>query len=210
MPHISVRFKLLIGMSFELDKLRLGSLSGHFQDSGPWFGLGQEQQWDPVLAVFFADRISYPVWEDQASFERVQSLLQVYSEGFEVGFFSGSDGLYLPYGYTGYYPIARTSFEELKSQPECWKTRSIAVQPGERYFCLFNYSVAPSFYKTHFSYLLMQRYIKRIKKLRASGLVAFVVSEEGGKFAERVFGLKEVGILGSEHGERVFAGSFSS
>jgi NAD(P)-dependent dehydrogenase (short-subunit alcohol dehydrogenase family) len=115
MPHISERFKLLIGMSFELDKLRLGSLFGHFQDSGPWFGLGQEQHWDPVLAVFLADRISYPVWEDQASFECVQSLLQVYSEGFEVGFFSGSDGLYLPYGYTAYYPIARTSFEELKS-----------------------------------------------------------------------------------------------
>jgi len=74
-------------MSFELDKLRLGSLFGHFQDSGPWFGLGQEQHWDPVLAVFLADRISYPVWEDQASFECVQSLLQVYSEGFEVGFF---------------------------------------------------------------------------------------------------------------------------
>ena len=160
-----------------------------------------------VLALFFADLASYSVSSDQVEFHRLAYLVASFPQGFTLAW-AKIAGEYWPVGYTGWYPMSRTTFETFQNRPESLKTRMVVPVPESQgvhpLVYLFNYSVAPSFKKTPFSKMLMKNYAQELASQDPGGLAAITVSDDGSRIAQR-FGLSLVGEfrLGNET-ERVF------
>lgn len=171
------------------------------QESDGFFGCYSSEHWRKfVLATFLADLISYPNTVDQVNFDRLLFVMHGFPQGFRIWWINISNQLWVPAGYTGWYPMNETMFELLKQSPERLRGRMVvpATEPNREksYLYLFNYSAAPMFKHSSFSKRLMERYAEDIKDQQADGLACITVSEDGARMAIR-FQMSFTGYLNS-------------
>lgn len=173
----------------------------------PLFGLYASINWRKfVLAVFFADIVSYMEEVEQVSFERLLFVLHRYPQGFKTWWIK-IGGAYWPVGYTGWYPMSKTAYEVFKNAPDSLSDRMVVPEISTNkhpFLYLFNYSVAPQFKKTILSKILVKEFVEEIKKQEPKGLACITVSEEGEKVASQ-FGMRHTGnLIMDKSKEKVF------
>ncbi len=145
-----------------------------------------------VLAGVAADWACYLKPDDRAEFDRMQSVLDSFPEGFKIYFAKTDKGEFLPVGYTGWYPISEEVFNLLSDTPEKIKHRGamvpVPLQPRENYVYLFNFSIAPQLVGSVHSRALIKDYAGQIVSIPKSGMAAVTVSKYGISACEK-FGL---------------------
>jgi hypothetical protein len=146
-----------------------------------------------VLAVFFADYVSYAKDVDRVGFERLLFVMHAFPEGFRVWWTKLLDGQWWPVGYTGWYPMLETAFELFEKSPHKLNDRMVVPAEG-RYLYLFNFSVPLQFKKSELSKKLIKSYVEDINKQKAIGLACVTVSEDGVRIANG-FGMSHAGDL---------------
>ena len=164
---------------------------------GTSFGLYPIEKWRKlVLAIYFADIVSYPHITDQVAFERLLFVMHAFPQGFRTWWAKLSEEVWLPVGYSGWYPMLQTAFELFKTNPEKIKDRTVvphvSSQNQNPYLYFFNFSVAPPFKKTFLSKALMKNFVQDICSQTAAGLACITVSEDGERVA-RCFGMSKSG-----------------
>lgn len=144
-----------------------------------------------TLSAFAADLASYPKIEDQADYPRLTSVIESFPQGFSVYFSEVSGDVFLPVGYTGWYPVSEQVFDLLDKSPEKITNRG-DMRPVEMtqdsYIYLFNYSIAAPLRQTEHSRSLINDFVKTITDLNVRGLAAVTVSPDGIRIAEK-FGM---------------------
>ncbi len=177
------------------------------------FGFFPSLNWRKfVLAVFFADLVSYPDPRNQVNFDRLLFILHSYPQGFRVYWSLFPDGSRWPVGYTGWYPMLESQFHLLAQDPQKMKSRMIlpAVDDpilSKSFIYLFNFSVAKPFRMTSLSSALMKSYCWDLSQAQAQGLCLIAVSQHGEKMAERL-GMSCTGWLGDGmRRDRVYIGA---
>ncbi len=151
-----------------------------------------------VAAAFLADIASYPEPAEQVGLERLMYVMHVFPRGFRVWGAIMPDGLWLPVGYSGWYPIPETSFEILEQKTKSVRDRMVVplpnVVPEESFLYLFNFSIIEPLRRTSASRRLVRAFAEDITRQAARGLVATTVSAEGGRVCER-FQMKKTGAI---------------
>jgi hypothetical protein len=151
-----------------------------------------------VSAAFLADLASYPAPVDRVELCRLLHVMHVFPRGFRVWIGELDDGSRLPVGYSGWYPVAETSFELLERTPERLQDRAVvplpAVTPGGGFLYVFNYSVIPQLRGTSASGRLVKSLAADVAGTAWRGLAAITVSPEGARVAGR-FGMRKTGAL---------------
>jgi hypothetical protein len=161
------------------------------------FGYYPSECWRKfVLAVFFADLISYENPVDQVNFERLLFVMHAFPQGFRVWGIKLTDGKYWPVGYTAWYPMSEMMFEIFQKSPEKLKDRTVVPDAKrvkeKKYLYLFNYSVVPALKNTALTKQMLQRFDQDIKSQSPSGLACVTVSADGMRVAKR-FGMSHTG-----------------
>jgi hypothetical protein len=168
------------------------------ETAGVWGRYGDSRFRKFVAAAFLADIASYPEPVDQVGFERLMYVMHVFPRGFRVWGATMPDGLWLPVGYSGWYPIPETSFEILEQKTESVRDRMVVplptVVPEESYLYLFNFSIIEPLRRTDASRHLLRAFAEDITRQAARGLVAITVSAEGGRVVEQ-FQMKKTGTI---------------
>jgi hypothetical protein len=159
-------------------------------EKDPHFGLYPSEKWRKfVLAAFAADLLSFDKPVDQVNFERLLFVMHAFPEGFRVWWIKCAD-IWLPVGYTGWYPMLETMYVLMETKPDQLKDRMVVPHPSSishhPYLYLFNFSVAAICKKTKLSNALMKRYIQEITEQHAKGFSCITVSEDGIRVANRL------------------------
>lgn len=157
------------------------------------FGLYPSKKWRKfVLAVFLADLVSYTQLADQVNFERLLFVMHAFPQGFRVWWMKFPDHSWWPVGYTAWYPMFETMFEQLENKPERLKDRMIAPNGYSNnhkpYLYLFNYSAASVLKKSDLTRELMKKFAKDVQSQNAAGWACITVSADGVQVANR-FGM---------------------
>lgn len=165
----------------------------------PLFRLFSSQNWRKfVLSTFLADLVSYPKLVDQVDFDRLLFVMHAFPQGFRIWWRKFPNQVWLPVGYTGWYPMLETHFEIFEHHPEKLKDRMVVPYPSslrnQPYLYLFNYSVIPCLKRSPLTKQLMEKYAQDINTQQARGLACITVSEDGTRVAHR-FGMKYSGAL---------------
>ncbi|MFO0759617.1 MAG: hypothetical protein U0359_24200 [Byssovorax sp.] len=151
-----------------------------------------------VAATFLADLASYPAPVDQVDFERLLYVMHRFPQGFRMWSAEVPGAGRLPVGYSGFYPIARTSFTLLEQEPATLRDRMVvplpSLEPGGSFLYLFNFSVVPALKRTSVSRRLLQALAGDIARAAPRGLSSITVSPDGARVVTR-FGLKQTGTL---------------
>lgn len=149
------------------------------------FGFYPSENWRKfVLAVFFADLISYERSTDQVDFERLLFVMHAFPSGFRTWWVK-CDG-WLPVGYTGWYPMSEAMFELFEKHPEKLKDRMVVPNvclKENPYLYLFNFSIVPELKKSLLSKKLLKQFIADINTQNAAGLACIAVSDDGMRIA---------------------------
>lgn len=171
----------------------------------PHFGYFSNRSWRKfLLSVYYADLLSYPVTEDQVDFPRLCYILNCAPQGFTVWWAEFADGKKLPVGYTGWYCVAESVFQQvaaLRAQAERTIHHRFFLPANKKtaYLYLFNYSIVRELKGTRFSSELIKDFASEVNGMDAKGLFCATVSEDGSRVAER-FSMKKVGAITSEAG----------
>ena len=159
---------------------------------------GQESLRRFANAAILADWACYVANEDRADIPRLQAVIAAYPAGFRV-WFCRVAGMYLPAGYTGWYPISATAFAkahdapgQLTSRGELWPVE-LDRQEGA-YIWLFNYSIVSPLRRTALSRRLLETYATDLAAIKIKGLAAAVLSEESKRVVAR-FGMARRGSM---------------
>jgi hypothetical protein len=152
-----------------------------------------------LLALLLADWVSYDSADDRVDFGRLAFVVGRFPRGFRL-WFSEVDGLgWVPVGYTGWYPIDPTTFDQLLAGAPVHADRAVVplreVGPAPVLY-LFNYSVARPFRRTAASRRLLSAYFADVEAQSPGGLAAITVSGDGSRVAARA-GLAPVAELRS-------------
>lgn len=176
----------------------------HLKQDSPW-GLYASITWRKfVLATFFADLVSYALPADQVNFDRLLYVMHHFPKGFRTWCIQLPNKSWWPVGYTGWYPMLETSFEQFEKSPEKLKDRMVVPQSSSDYLYLFNYSIVPKLKKTTLSSMLMKNYIQDIIAEKVRGIACITVSNDGIRIAHSL-GMEHSGNLNSAgHSEGVF------
>lgn len=157
---------------------------------------GQRRWRSFVLGTFLADLACYPAPVDQVGFERLAYVMHVFPRGFRLWGGEVPGAGWLPVGYTGWYPIAASSFEVLENAS--LRDRMVvplpAIEPGGSFVYVFNFSIVPQLRGTVASKRLVRALAEDIAAAKARGLAAITVSAEGARVVER-FGMKRTGTI---------------
>lgn len=155
-----------------------------------YFGLYAIDKWRKfVLAVFLADLVSYREFADRVDFERLLFVMHAFPQGFRIWWAKLPDHQWHPVGYTAWYPMLRTTFEQFRERAETLRNRLVApcgYSEDSLYLYLFNFSVNPAFKKSALSKDLMKKFAQDILEQKPAGLACITVSEEGVRVAERL------------------------
>lgn len=150
-----------------------------------------------VLSVYFADIVSYPL-VDQVSFERLLFVMHTFPQGFKTWWIKISHEVWLPAGYSAWYPMLETTFELFEKYPEKLKDRMVvphfSLSNLKPYLYLFNFSVAPIFKSTEMTKLLIKKLVQDVHAQNYAGLACITVSDDGKRIANR-FGMSHKGDL---------------
>ena len=71
-----------------------------------------------LLSVYYADILSYPEQADQVDFPRLCYILSYAPQGFTVWWAEFANGRKFPVGYTGWYYVAETVFQQVAALQE--------------------------------------------------------------------------------------------
>lgn len=155
----------------------------------PHFGLYPLENWRKfVLAVYFADLISYQNPIERESFERLLFVMHAFPQGFRIWWMRFSH-LWLPVGYSAWYPMLETAFEIFEKHPEQITDRMVVPHPSSEphpFLYLFNSSAAPHLKKSLLTKRLMQYFIRDIENSNYAGLACITVSGDGDRVASRL------------------------
>lgn len=149
--------------------------------------------------ILAADHACYTKPADRADFPRLQKVMTAFPEGFRLWTCQTPEGKTTPVGYTGWYPIARDTFNRLHERPETIKHRG-EIMPfrDSRLLYIFNFSIIePLRGGTPQSRLMMQTLAQDIAGQNPDGLAAVTVSEDGVR-AVRRFGMEYRGDMTHE------------
>lgn len=153
------------------------------------FGFYPLENWRKfVLAVYFADLVSYKNPIEQVNFDRLLFVMHAFPQGFRVWWIQVSD-LWLPVGYSAWYPMLESAFELFKRNPERIKDRMVVPAPSiekSPYLYLFNFSAMPSLKGSLLTKQLIKHFIQEIQNFGYSGLACITVSEDGARIAKRL------------------------
>jgi hypothetical protein len=151
-----------------------------------------------VLGTFLADLASYPEPVDQVDLARLLYLMHVFPRGFRLWGAEAPDLGWVPVGYSGWYPIAETSFARLAQPVPSLRDRLVPalpeVAPGGSFLHVFNFSVVRALRGTVASKRLVRALAADLAGERALGLSAITVSPEGARVCAR-FGMERTGSL---------------
>lgn len=169
------------------------------EESGDVFGRYGRRRWRSfVLGTFLADLACYPEPVDQVGFERLAYVVHVFPRGFRLWGCEVPGIGWLPVGYSGWYPIAATSFELLEQKASSLRDRMVVplpeVEPGGSFVYVFNFSIVPELRGTPASKRLVRALADDLAAAQPRGLAAITVSPEGARVVER-FGMKRTGTL---------------
>ncbi|MFN8442910.1 MAG: hypothetical protein U0175_19195 [Caldilineaceae bacterium] len=157
-----------------------------------------------LLSVYYADILSYPAPEDQVDFARLCYILNCAPQGFTVWWAEFANGRQFPVGYTGWYCVTETVFEQVAALQE-QADRSISHRfflPAKKntgYLYLFNYSIVRELKGSRFSSQMIKDFASEIDNLNAKGIFCATVSGDGSRVAEK-FKMKKVGTISSDAG----------
>ena len=163
-------------------------------DPDPVLGVYGAAAWRRfALGIFMADWASYTHPADRADFARLLSVVAAFPQGFQLYMAPLQDGTMVPVGYTGWYPISADVFAMLDQNPHHVTHRGFmvplkSIQPDGNHIYVFNYSVAPPFYKTPLSARVIKDLAQNLKNVPYTGLSAVTVSPDGVRVAEK-FGM---------------------
>lgn len=157
-----------------------------------------------LLSVYYADILSYPVPADQVDFPRLCYILSYAPQGFTVWWAEFADGRKFPVGYTGWYYVAESVFQQVAALQACADPSIshrffLPVQQATGYLYLFNYSIVQTLKGTDFSRTLIKHFAAEINSMAYRGLFCATVSDDGRRVAEQ-FQMKKVGAIVDEAG----------
>lgn len=162
-----------------------------------WDTLNKKERQQSITTVLLADWACYAKPEDRAEYLRLHDIISTFPKGFRIWFCQTINKTYLPVGYTGWYPIARSIFEKALMRPgeithrrELWP--EISLSKGEKYLWVFNYSIIKQLRKSEQSKKMLQTYAADIQAVNPCGLAAAVISEES-KSVARKLGMAYIG-----------------
>jgi hypothetical protein len=169
------------------------------EESGGILGRYGQRRWRSfVLGTFLADLACYPAAADQVGFERLAYVMHVFPRGFRLWGCEVPGLGWLPVGYSGWYPIAATSFELLEQKAESLRDRMVVplpeIEPGGSFVYVFNFSIVPQLRRTEASKRLVRALAEDLGAAKPLGLSAITVSAEGAKVVER-FGMRPTGTV---------------
>lgn len=141
-------------------------------------------------ALLAADWLTYTAPDDRVNLLRLGFALDRFPEGFRVWFASDAS-VWMPVGYSGWYPIDAPTFERFKTNKPPWRDRAVVpmttASRGDFLF-LFNYSILPSLRRAEGSRRLLRQLALEIEPVHSRGMVAITVSNDGSRVAQH-FGL---------------------
>jgi len=185
---------------------------GYSEEAPPGpFGHHGDPLWRAFAwATFLADQASYPEPVDQVDLARLLYVMAVFPRGFRL-WGAEAPGLgWVPVGYSGWYPIAESSFELLEQRAASLRDRMVvplpAVEPEGSFVHVFNFSIVRALRGTVASKRLVRGLAGELAGVRRRGLSAITVSPEGARVVERL-GMRRTGTMvvgGCEEG--VFTG----
>lgn len=169
------------------------------KESGGALGRYGQRRWRSfVLGTFLADLACYPAEVDQVGFERLAYVMHVFPRGFRLWGCEVDGAGWLPVGYSGWYPIAATSFELLEQRAESLRDRMVVplpeIESGGSFVYVFNFSIVPQLRGTEASKRLVRALAGDIAAAKPRGLAAITVSPEGQRVVER-FGMRRTGTV---------------
>jgi hypothetical protein len=166
-----------------------------------------------VMGVFLADWACFSRPADRVDFTRLLTAIAIFPQGFRLWVCRLSDGRSIPAGYSGWYPIAKTTFDRLCYEPESISHRGEMVglnngSPKGQYIYLFNISIIRQLHRSAQSRALLTRLRNDLNAAKALGIATVAVSEAGERVARR-FGLEYTGdMVFCGEREKVFAARF--
>lgn len=179
--------------------------NGTNQKQDVLWGLYSSVKWRKiVLATFLADLVSYSEPADQVNFDRLLYVMHQFPTGFRTWCVRLSDQSWWPVGYTGWYPMLETTFEQFENNSSTLKNRMVVPELSSKYLYLFNFSVAPQFKKSVISSMLLKQYIQDICAQKAQGLACITVSNDGVRVAKSLEMEYSGDISVEGHSESVF------
>ena len=132
--------------------------------------------------------------EDQVDFPRLCLHSELRPQGFTVWWAEFADGQKFPVGYTGWYCVAESVFQQVAAlQAQRTGRFTIDFSASEQktaYLYLFNYSIVRELKGTRFFSELIKDFASEINGMDAKGLFCATVSEDGSRVAER-FSMKK-------------------
>lgn len=151
-----------------------------------------------AMATFLADLASYPAPVDQVDLARLLYVIAVFPGGFRL-WGAEAPGLgWVPVGYSGWFPIAESSFTLLEQHPASLRDRMVAplpaVEPEGSFLHVFNVSIVRPLRGTVASKRLVRGLAGDLAGQRHRGLSAITVSPEGARVMER-FGMRRTGTM---------------
>ena len=150
-----------------------------------------------LLSIYYADLLSYPAPADQVDFPRLCYILSYAPQGFTVWWAALADGRKFPVGYTGWYYVAESVFQQVAALKEDGEQGIshrffLPAQQTTAYLYLFNYSIVRDLKGTRFSRRLIQDFAAEINGMAYQGLFCATVSGDGSRVAEK-FKMKKIG-----------------
>lgn len=152
------------------------------------------------LAVLLADWACYEREVDRADCERLKSVMKDAYRYMRLWHCAMPDGSLMPVGYSGWYPIAQSVYENvLKHYAELHDRGVFVPQRVEaihdvRYAYVFNISIIEPLRNTVCSRRMIQAFQQDAEALTQAKLMAVTVDEAGAKFS-RLAGFSLVGQL---------------
>lgn len=178
-----------------LDRMPLGPFGG--EASAEW----RRFFWGTLLA----DWACYEKPVDRIDYERLRYIMSSAYPHFRLWTCRMPNGMTLPVGYSGWYPIARFVFDALCGEPDqiddrgvFLPLRSAVVKPLQHIYVL-NASIIAPLRNTVCAGRMVHALRQDLRQHRHANIAAIVVAEEGRRMAALV-GLKQAGKV-TVHGE---------
>ena len=145
------------------------------------------------LAALAADFACYAAATDRADYARLRAVMETFPDGFRVWMARTAHGIFVPAGYTGWYPIDTAVFEKAYAAPASlthrralWPRPHLAAT-GD-YIWLFNYCIVAPLRRTAQSRRLLGAYAADLRAISLLGMAAAVLSPESKAVVQR-FGM---------------------
>lgn len=180
------------------------SLAGFRSANAPSGSLENTAMRRFARGLLLADWACYETPSARVDFSRLLNALSAFPLGFRL-WSCEIEGEEIPVGYTGWYPLAPSTFEIMRTRPQTITHRGfmapIPALDARPFLYLFNYSIIPPLQGgSEQSRALLAALAKDIRSCNPGGLAAVTVSKTGARVARR-FGLEHSGDMMFE-GER--------